>query len=65
ALGHDAATWDNPAIQRMWFNAIEWALGVVPADVAPRPVSATVPPPPQRGVRGGRGGRGRGPVKNR
>lgn len=62
ALGHDAATWDNPAIERMWFNAIEWALGVVPADVTPRPVSTTVPPPPQRGPRGGRGGRGRGTV---
>ncbi len=65
ALGHDAATWDNPAIQRMWFNAIEWALGVEPANVTPRPVSATVPPPPVRrffGGRGRRGGPGRGPA---
>ncbi|MGH9487729.1 MAG: ThuA domain-containing protein [Terriglobales bacterium] len=46
ALGHDAATWDNPAIRRMWFNAIEWALGVENADVTPQPVSTTVPPPP-------------------
>jgi uncharacterized protein len=44
ALGHDASTWDNPGIQRMWFNAIEWALGLKDADVTPRPVS-TAPPP--------------------
>ncbi|MGH9482586.1 MAG: ThuA domain-containing protein [Terriglobales bacterium] len=55
ALGHDAATWDNPAIQRMWFNAIEWALGAINADVTPRPVSTEVPPPPAPG----RGRRGR------
>lgn len=54
ALGHDAATWDNPAIQRMWFNAIEWALGEKQADVTPEPVSTTVPPPPARGYGGGR-----------
>ncbi|HVA64115.1 MAG TPA: ThuA domain-containing protein, partial [Terriglobales bacterium] len=58
ALGHDASTWDNPAIQRMWFNAIEWALGVTNADVTPRPVSNTVPPPPP--AYGGRGRRGPG-----
>jgi len=52
ALGHDAATWDNPAIQRMWFAAIEWALRDVDADVTPRPVSTTIPPPPTRGGRG-------------
>jgi uncharacterized protein len=43
ALGHDAATWDNPNIDRMWFEAIKWALGLTDADVAPRPVSATPP----------------------
>jgi len=55
ALGHDAATWDDPAIQRMWFHAIEWALGVEAADVTPNPVMSPVPPPPARGGRGGRG----------
>lgn len=43
ALGHDASTWDNPDIQRMWFNAVEWALGLKDADVTPKPVSTTPP----------------------
>ena len=43
ALGHDATTWDNPNIQRMYFNAIEWALGLKDADVTPSPIS---PDPP-------------------
>jgi type 1 glutamine amidotransferase len=60
ALGHDASTWDNPAIQRMWFNAVEWALGAKHADVTPQPVSTTVPPPPVRSFFGGRGRRGGG-----
>jgi uncharacterized protein len=41
SLGHDASTWDNPDIQRMWFAAIKWSLGLIDADVAPRPVSAS------------------------
>jgi type 1 glutamine amidotransferase len=44
ALGHDASTWDNPDIQRMWFEAIKWSLGLTDADVTPRPVSSTPPP---------------------
>lgn len=43
ALGHDASTWDNPDIQRMWFNAVEWALGLKDADVTPQPVSTVTP----------------------
>jgi uncharacterized protein len=56
SLGHDASTWDNPDIQRMWFNAIEWALGLKDADVTPQPVSPTAPaaaaPPASAGVPG-------------
>ena len=51
ALGHDASTWDNPAIKRMWFGALQWALGLKSADVTPEPVSAGIPPPPVRGRR--------------
>jgi uncharacterized protein len=40
SLGHDASTWDNPDIQRMWFEAIKWSLGLTEADVTPRPVSS-------------------------
>jgi type 1 glutamine amidotransferase len=43
ALGHDAATWDNPDIERMYFEAIKWSLGLTDADVTPRPVSTTTP----------------------
>jgi uncharacterized protein len=43
ALGHDAATWDNPDIQRMWFEAIKWSLGLTEADVTPRTISAATP----------------------
>jgi hypothetical protein len=43
ALGHDATTWDDANVQRMYFNAIEWALGLKDADVTPRPVSTTSP----------------------
>jgi hypothetical protein len=43
ALGHDASTWDNADIQRMWFEAIKWSLGLTDADATPRPVSATPP----------------------
>lgn len=60
ALGHDAGTWDDPAIQRMWFHAIEWALGAETADVTPNPVMSPVPPPPARGGRAGRGRSGPG-----
>ena len=43
SLGHDASAWDNPDIQRMWFEAIKWALGITSADVTPRPVSTGSP----------------------
>jgi type 1 glutamine amidotransferase len=35
-LGHDAEAWDNPVLQRMYFNAIRWALGLVSGDATPR-----------------------------
>jgi uncharacterized protein len=44
ALGHDASTWDNPDVQRMWFEAIKWSLGLTNADVTPRPISSAPPP---------------------
>lgn len=37
SLGHDAKTWDNPDVYRMYFEAIKWALGLTEADVSPRP----------------------------
>jgi len=36
-LGHADTAWDNAAIQQMYFQAIRWALGLVPGDATPRP----------------------------
>jgi len=41
ALGHDAKTWDNPDVYRIYFEAIKWALKLTDADVTPRPLSAS------------------------
>jgi type 1 glutamine amidotransferase len=37
-LGHVEANWDKPEMQAMITGAIKWALKLVDADVAPRPV---------------------------
>ena len=34
-FGHPDSAWDNPDVQKMYFEAIRWALGLV--DYAPRP----------------------------
>jgi Trehalose utilisation len=36
-LGHVEANWDRPEMQAMVAGAIKWALGLVDADVTPRP----------------------------
>jgi uncharacterized protein len=36
-LGHDAETWDNPMVPTMYFEAMRWALGLVPGTTAPLP----------------------------
>jgi uncharacterized protein len=38
SLGHDAKTWDNPDVYRMYFEAIKWSLGLTDADITPRPL---------------------------
>jgi type 1 glutamine amidotransferase len=40
SLGHAAATWDNPDVYHMYFEAIKWALGMTEADITPRPLAA-------------------------
>ncbi len=40
-LGHVPSNWDKPEIQKMYTEAIKWALGLVPADVTPRPRPAS------------------------
>jgi type 1 glutamine amidotransferase len=37
-LGHPQENWDNPAIQKMFIEAIRWATGQITADVTPRPL---------------------------
>jgi type 1 glutamine amidotransferase len=40
SLGHVPENWDNPAMQRMYTEAIKWALGLVDADTTPRPLNS-------------------------
>jgi uncharacterized protein len=42
ALGHDPSTWDDRAVQEMYFEAIKWALGLTSADIAPTPLPSTL-----------------------
>jgi uncharacterized protein len=37
ALGHAAATWDDPNVYHMYFEALKWSLGLSDADLTPRP----------------------------
>ncbi len=38
ALGHDPSTWDDRAVQEMYFEAIKWGLGLTNADITPHPL---------------------------
>lgn len=38
-LGHVSENWDNPAFQKMYTEAIKWALGLIDADATPRPLT--------------------------
>ncbi len=41
SFGHEVETWDNPAIQTMYLEAIKWALGLTNADTTPRPLPSS------------------------
>ena len=43
--GEFEATWDDPGMQKFMLNAIQWALGSIPADITPHPL-------PKSGVAG-------------
>jgi uncharacterized protein len=45
-FGHAAETWDDPDIQKMYFEAIKWAMGLVEGDATPRPVQQATPSRP-------------------
>jgi len=38
-FGHTSDTWDNPDIQKMYLEAIKWAMGLTEGDAKPRPGS--------------------------
>jgi type 1 glutamine amidotransferase len=40
-LGHTREVWDQPAIQRMWREMVEWSMGLIPGDATPRPAPAS------------------------
>ncbi len=52
ALGHSRETWDIPDIQRIYFEALKWALRLEEAQVTPHPMREVtgagmgLPPPP-------------------
>jgi hypothetical protein len=37
-LGHVPENWDNPKLQEMFIEAVEWVTGMINTDVAPRPL---------------------------
>ena len=37
-LGHVEQNWDDPRVQKMYVEAIKWAMGLIDADVTPRPI---------------------------
>jgi type 1 glutamine amidotransferase len=39
-FGHTEEAWDRPDVQKMYFEAIKWAMGLTNADVTPRPLPA-------------------------
>jgi type 1 glutamine amidotransferase len=40
-LGHVDENWDRPEMQKMFIEAIKWAMGLVNADITPRPAPVT------------------------
>jgi type 1 glutamine amidotransferase len=39
-FGHREDAWDRPDVQKMWLEAIKWAMGMTEADATPRPRTA-------------------------
>jgi type 1 glutamine amidotransferase len=40
-FGHPEATWDDTRLQKMYVEAIKWAMGLTDADIKPRPMAAS------------------------
>lgn len=49
ALGHDPSTWDDRAVEEMYYEGIRWALGLTDADITPKampPANQEIPSKP-------------------
>jgi hypothetical protein len=42
SFGHASATWDNPFVSTMYFEALKWSLGLTEGDATPRPYRGEV-----------------------
>jgi type 1 glutamine amidotransferase len=40
SLGHVSENWDNPSLQKMYAEAIKWAIGLIEADPTARPLNS-------------------------
>jgi hypothetical protein len=38
SFGHEETSLDDPRVQKMYVGAIQWALGLIEADITPRPL---------------------------
>lgn len=45
SFGHLETVWDDPRVQKMYLEAIKWALGAIPGDATPRPMPRASAPP--------------------
>lgn len=43
SFAHDARTWDDPYVYRMYFEAMKWALGLTDGDITPKPYPGGAP----------------------
>jgi uncharacterized protein len=39
-LGHTQEAWDRPEIQKMWLEMVQWSMGLIPGNAAPRTESS-------------------------
>jgi uncharacterized protein len=39
-LGHTQEVWDRPEIQKMWLEMVQWSMGLIPGNAAPRAVAS-------------------------
>jgi uncharacterized protein len=43
-LGHRQEVWDEPEIQKMWLEMVQWSMGIIPGDATPRPAPVKLGP---------------------